>query len=59
MEEGEEYKIMLPDGSMIETNNKDEVNAIVSRFEEQGYDIIRQGDYIIITSTPKQAIETE
>lgn len=48
-------KVMLPDGTVMELDNKDEVNELVARYENEGFEVMRQGDFIIITSTPKQA----
>jgi len=48
-------RAILPDGTIMEVENADELNELVQRYESQGYEVLRQGDDIVITSKPKQA----
>ena len=48
-------RVVLPDGVVVEVSSDEDYQRLVRKYEEEGYEILEQGDVVIITTKPKQA----
>lgn len=48
-------RVVLPDGILVELPSEEDYRKLIERYQEEGYEILEQGDLVIITTKPKQA----
>lgn len=48
-------RVVLPDGTIVETSNNEEARELEEQYQQQGFEVIKAGDVVVITTKPKQA----